>query len=117
MMKFIDIAITFEKIGKITGNGAFFPYFRMNKSIHSFKVSLMFGIGQAGIPIVQEIETHLFYSQEHVGLWLSNNMPPGTAVLGPRGPQILEIGKFLKIISHPPTLNPSKFIKIKNYGS
>merc|ERR1719453_643283 len=29
-------------------------------------VSLMFGIGQAGIPMVTEIETHLFYSQEHV---------------------------------------------------
>jgi hypoxia up-regulated 1 len=29
-------------------------------------VSLMFGIGQAGIPVISEIETHLFYSQEHV---------------------------------------------------
>ena len=31
-------------------------------------------------------------------------------------PQILEIGNFLRTIWHPPTLNPLKFVKIKNSG-
>ena len=40
---------------------------------------------------------------------------PRQSLLSTLYPQILEIGNFLKIICTLPPLNPSKFLKIKNY--